>query len=113
MLKESVEEGKKFGLNSTPTFVINNRLVSGAPPLDRFKKIIDEELEKAREKQLGNGRAEPASLANRPDKIERRKRHFFDFPMDIIFFLTDAFLSYNFTHSNAGLGQNRMESYWN
>ena len=45
-VEKSVEEGKRFGLNSTPTFVINNRLVSGAPPFDRFKQIIDEELEK-------------------------------------------------------------------
>lgn len=47
-LEKDIEEGKKFGLNTTPTLVINNRLVSGAPPPDRFKQIIDEELEKLR-----------------------------------------------------------------
>jgi len=46
-VERDIEQGKKFGLNTTPTFVINNRLVSGAPPPDRFKQIIDEELEKA------------------------------------------------------------------
>ncbi len=45
-LEKDIEEAKKFGLNTTPTLVINNRLVSGAPPPDRFKQIIDEELQK-------------------------------------------------------------------
>jgi protein-disulfide isomerase len=46
-IEKGIEEAKKFGLDTTPTYVINNRLVSGAPPLDRFKQIIDEELFKA------------------------------------------------------------------
>jgi protein-disulfide isomerase len=46
-IEKDIEEGKKFGLNTTPTFIINNRLLPGAPPSDRFKQIIDEELEKA------------------------------------------------------------------
>ena len=45
-LDKDIEEGKKFGLNTTPTLLINNRLVSGAPPADRFKQLIDEELRK-------------------------------------------------------------------
>jgi len=45
-VEKHIEEGKKFGLDTTPTFIINNRLVSGAPPPDRFKKIIDEELQR-------------------------------------------------------------------
>jgi protein-disulfide isomerase len=45
-VEKQIEEGKKFGLDTTPTFVINNRLVSGAPPPERFKKIIDEELQR-------------------------------------------------------------------
>lgn len=36
--------GKKAGVNGTPAFFINGRLLSGALPLDEFKKIIDEEL---------------------------------------------------------------------
>jgi protein-disulfide isomerase len=46
LVDKYVEEGRKFGLDTTPTFVINNRLVSGAPPPDRFKRIIDEELQR-------------------------------------------------------------------
>jgi protein-disulfide isomerase len=45
-VEKHIEEGKKFGLDTTPTFIINNRLVSGAPPADRFKQIIDEELQR-------------------------------------------------------------------
>jgi protein-disulfide isomerase len=45
-VERHIEEGKKFGLDTTPTFIINNRLVSGAPPADRLKEIIDEELQR-------------------------------------------------------------------
>jgi protein-disulfide isomerase len=38
------EAGKKAGVNGTPAFFINGRLVSGALPLEEFKKIVDEEL---------------------------------------------------------------------
>lgn len=41
----SIAEGRGFGLNTTPTFIINNRLVSGSPPLERFKEMIDSELQ--------------------------------------------------------------------
>jgi protein-disulfide isomerase len=45
-IEKDIAEGKKFGMNTTPTLVINNRLVSGAPPPDRFKEIINEELQR-------------------------------------------------------------------
>jgi protein-disulfide isomerase len=47
-IDKDIEQGRKFGFNTTPTFVINNRVVAGAPPPDRFRQIIDEELEKVR-----------------------------------------------------------------
>jgi protein-disulfide isomerase len=47
-IDKDIEQGRKFGFNTTPTFVINNRVVTGAPPPDRFRQIIDEELEKVR-----------------------------------------------------------------
>ncbi len=47
-IDQDVEQGKKLGFNTTPTFVINNRVVSGTPPADRFRQIIDEELERLR-----------------------------------------------------------------
>ncbi|MDF1562167.1 MAG: thioredoxin domain-containing protein [Deltaproteobacteria bacterium] len=40
-------EGRGVGANGTPTFFINGRLLSGAQPVDAFKRIIDEELKKA------------------------------------------------------------------
>jgi protein-disulfide isomerase len=37
----------KLGANGTPAFFINGRFLSGAQPLENFKSLIDEELEKA------------------------------------------------------------------
>lgn len=45
-------EGVKAGVNGTPAFFINGRLVSGAVPFEQFKKVIDEEL---------NGTADPSA----------------------------------------------------
>ena len=47
-IDRDVEQGRKYGFNTTPTFVINNRVIPGAPSPERFRQIIDEELEKAR-----------------------------------------------------------------
>lgn len=43
-VKADMEEGKKIGVKSTPTFYVNGQLVSGAQPLEVFAEIIDEEL---------------------------------------------------------------------
>lgn len=40
-----VKAGDAAGVNGTPAFFINGRLVSGAQPFDVFKRIIDEELQ--------------------------------------------------------------------
>jgi predicted DsbA family dithiol-disulfide isomerase len=37
------------GVRGTPAFFINGRYLSGAQPVDNFKRIIDEELKKANE----------------------------------------------------------------
>jgi len=42
----NIEQARKLGFDTTPTFVINNRVVSGTPTAARFRQIIDEELEK-------------------------------------------------------------------
>jgi protein-disulfide isomerase len=42
--KPSQDEGNRVGVNSTPSFFINGRLIVGAAGLDAFSKIIDEEL---------------------------------------------------------------------
>jgi protein-disulfide isomerase len=45
-VKADIEEGKKIGVKSTPTFFVNGQLISGAQPLEVFSEIIDEELNK-------------------------------------------------------------------
>ncbi len=37
-------QGAQAGVNGTPAFFINGRLIPGAVPFDEFKKILDEEL---------------------------------------------------------------------
>lgn len=39
-----VKEADEAGVNATPTFFINGRMVSGALPFESFKRIIDDEL---------------------------------------------------------------------
>lgn len=43
-VQRDVDEATKLGLNGTPAFFINGRLISGAQPLETFVQIIDEEL---------------------------------------------------------------------
>lgn len=43
-IDKDIEQGRKNGFSTTPTFVINERVVAGAPPAARFRQIIDEEL---------------------------------------------------------------------
>jgi protein-disulfide isomerase len=40
----------QFGVNGTPSFFINGRMLVGAQPIDRFRAVIDEELKKADQK---------------------------------------------------------------
>lgn len=53
------------GTTGTPAFYINGRFLSGARPIDQFKKLIDEELKKANER-IGKGEA---SVSNYYDKF--------------------------------------------
>jgi protein-disulfide isomerase len=39
-----LKAGEEAGVNGTPAFFINGRMLSGAQPFEAFKKIIDEEL---------------------------------------------------------------------
>jgi protein-disulfide isomerase len=39
--------GSKAGVNGTPAFFINGRLLSGAQPMSEFKKVIDKELSRS------------------------------------------------------------------
>jgi protein-disulfide isomerase len=46
-IKKQQAEGITLGARGTPAFFINGRFLSGAQPIDNFKKVIDEELKKA------------------------------------------------------------------
>jgi protein-disulfide isomerase len=41
---------QKLGVSGTPGFFVNGRFLGGAQPIERFKALIDEELEKAEAK---------------------------------------------------------------
>lgn len=43
-VERDLEQAKKAGLDRTPSFVINGRLITGSQPFDRFVQLIDEEL---------------------------------------------------------------------
>lgn len=44
IVKAALDAGTSVGVNSTPTFFINGRRVTGALPFEAFKQVIDEEL---------------------------------------------------------------------
>ena len=39
-----MEAGEDAGVNGTPAFFVNGRMLNGAQPFDAFKRVIDEEL---------------------------------------------------------------------
>ncbi len=43
-VKDDMAAGQKVGVSGTPAFFINGVMLSGAQPLEEFKKIIDQEL---------------------------------------------------------------------
>ncbi|MBK23100.1 MAG: hypothetical protein CME70_03760 [Halobacteriovorax sp.] len=45
-VKADMEEGKKIGVKSTPTFFVNGMMVNGAHPINVFSELIDAELAK-------------------------------------------------------------------
>jgi predicted DsbA family dithiol-disulfide isomerase len=40
-----LQAGQEAGVDGTPAFFINGRMISGAQPFEVFQQIIDEELE--------------------------------------------------------------------
>jgi protein-disulfide isomerase len=44
LVEADINAGNDAGVNGTPAFFINGRMISGAQPFDAFKKIIDDEL---------------------------------------------------------------------
>lgn len=47
-VKAEQAEGGSVGVQGTPAFIINGRLISGAQPFDNFKAVIDDELARAK-----------------------------------------------------------------
>lgn len=45
-VQADLDEGQSYGVNATPAFFINGRLLSGAQPFEEFQRIIDDELDK-------------------------------------------------------------------
>ncbi len=45
-IKNDIATGTNFGVSGTPAFFINGQFLSGAQPIESFKKIIDAELAK-------------------------------------------------------------------
>jgi protein-disulfide isomerase len=43
-VEADTQAGNDAGVNGTPAFFINGRMLSGAQPFDEFKRVIDEEL---------------------------------------------------------------------
>jgi protein-disulfide isomerase len=44
LVKKDMAAGQKVGVSGTPAFFINGMMISGAQPLDEFKRLIDAEL---------------------------------------------------------------------
>jgi protein-disulfide isomerase len=44
LVEADARDGEEAGVNGTPAFFINGRMLSGAQPFESFKRIIDEEL---------------------------------------------------------------------
>jgi protein-disulfide isomerase len=50
VVQKDETEGDRLGVQGTPAFFINGRLLSGAQPEDEFVRVIDEELNKRAQK---------------------------------------------------------------
>jgi protein-disulfide isomerase len=47
-IEKDIAAGQEAGVNGTPAFFINGRMIDGAQPYENFKEIIDEELAAAK-----------------------------------------------------------------
>jgi len=66
-----IKLAKSIGIKGAPNTVVNGRQVSGAVPFEDFKKIIDEEIKKAKKKIAGGvSRAEVYNATIARGKIQ-------------------------------------------
>jgi protein-disulfide isomerase len=47
-IRAAFEEGMRAGVNSTPSYFVNGRMMTGALPFDDFREVVDSELERSR-----------------------------------------------------------------
>jgi protein-disulfide isomerase len=47
LIQADVDRAKESGVNATPTFIIGDRALSGAQPIQAFRQLIDEQLKKS------------------------------------------------------------------
>ena len=47
-IEKDIAAGEEAGVNGTPAFFINGRMIDGAQPFEKFKEVIDEELASAK-----------------------------------------------------------------
>ncbi|MEK6952940.1 MAG: DsbA family protein, partial [Nanoarchaeota archaeon] len=52
-VKKDTDDGINYGVTGTPAFFINGIILEGAQPFENFKQIIDEELAKVENKDVG------------------------------------------------------------
>ncbi len=55
VVKEDFREVMAAGIQGTPSFIINGRMLVGLQPLEVLEQVIEEEAQKAEEDQAGSG----------------------------------------------------------
>lgn len=60
IIRKDQADVSAVGTTGTPAFYINGRFLSGARPIDQFKKLVDEELKKANDR-IAKGEASAAT----------------------------------------------------
>jgi protein-disulfide isomerase len=43
-IQSAMADGQRLGVTGTPVYFVNGQMLVGAPPLERFRRIIDAEL---------------------------------------------------------------------
>jgi protein-disulfide isomerase len=54
-IQASMQDASSVGVTGTPTFFVNGRMIVGAKPYEDFKSIVEEELERAKQRSEASG----------------------------------------------------------